>query len=82
VSGVCSRHHPTLGPVEGCELCHTQPWELLGVSVAAWDQQLADAKSEGEINCAHCGFAMFKKTCRERDGRYMCPCCGKYFRET
>lgn len=77
---ICSIHRK---PVEGCRACHSMPWDLLGGTKEEYEAGVADAVSEGLLTCPKCGFnQMFKKTCRQPDGRYMCPCCGKYFELT
>jgi predicted RNA-binding Zn-ribbon protein involved in translation (DUF1610 family) len=61
-------------------MCEAMPWDLLGTTQQRYEDAVKDAMSEGLLKCPKCGFdQMFKKTCRQPDGRYMCPCCGRYF---
>lgn len=74
---ICSIHRK---PVEGCKMCEAMPWDLLGGTKEEWEAGVKDAASEGLLKCPLCNFGgMYKKTCRQPDGRYMCPCCGRYF---
>lgn len=74
---ICSIHRI---PKEGCKMCETTIWEFFGQTKEQYEASLADAKSEGLLTCPNCGFnQMFKKTCRQPDGRYICPRCGRYF---
>jgi len=57
MSGICSRHHPSLGPVEGCVACHSTVGDLLGESVYAEMRARADAA--GLFTC-DCGFEYYK----------------------
>jgi len=74
---ICSIHR---NKVDGCPMCEAMPWDLLGGTQEQYEAKVADAASEGLLTCPKCNFnGMYKKTCRQDDGRYMCPCCGNYF---
>lgn len=74
---ICSTHKEK---TKGCSLCESIPWDIFNISKKDWEDGVDDASSEGLLTCPLCNFGgMFKKTCRQTDGRYMCPCCGKYF---
>ncbi len=56
------------------------PWDIFGITKREYEAIESDANSEGLIICTNCGFGgMYKKTCRQPDGKFMCPCCGRYF---
>ncbi len=57
MSGICSIHHPQLGPVKGCGACHATLEDLLGASVVA--QMQAEAEAAGLFTC-DCGFEYYK----------------------
>jgi hypothetical protein len=85
MAGVCSAHHPDLGPVEGCAACHSTPAQVLGVTEEEWAEKVAEAEAAGEHTCegTHwvwvgleqprkpepCGFVYYKTT-------DTCPRCG------
>lgn len=66
MTGICSAHHPSLGPVEGCDLCHSTIEDLLGETTVA--VMRAEAEAAGKFTC-DCGFEYFKTV---ND----CPLCG------
>lgn len=74
---ICSAHQGE--EVEGCELCHTEVWQLLGVSQAEFEASLAGASSEGTCVCPHCGFEQLRATTRDEDGLYGCRLCGRAY---
>jgi len=67
MSGICSAHHPSLGPVEGCDLCHSTIEDLLGESTVAIMR--AEAEAAGLFTC-DCGFEYYKTV-------DACPLCDK-----
>lgn len=74
---ICSIHKDK---TKACNLCESMPWDIFNISKKDWKDGVDDASSEGLLTCPLCNFGgMFKKTCRQKNGRYMCPCCGKYF---
>jgi formylmethanofuran dehydrogenase subunit E len=74
---ICSVHRVA---VDGCKLCHAKPWDVFKTTEDDWNKKLDNAKSEGVITCPKCDFGgMYKKTCRQSDGRYLCPCCSNKF---
>ncbi len=62
MAGICSKHHPDIGIVEGindkCKLCHVTPHDLF----PDWDQKVAEAEAAGEVKCFVCGFKYFATT--------------------
>lgn len=67
MSGICSAHHPSLGPVEGCDLCHASIEDLFGVDTVI--QMRAEAEAAGLFTC-DCGFEYYKTV-------DACPLCAK-----
>lgn len=65
MSGICSAHHPSLEPIEGCAACHASLEDLFGVSEVA--QMRAEAA--GKFTC-DCGFEYYKTV-------GACPLCEK-----
>ena len=57
MTGICSIHHPSLGPVEGCANCHATLGDLLGETTVAIMR--AEAKAAGLFTC-DCGFEYYK----------------------
>lgn len=79
MAGICSRH-PEYEAT--CAACNGTPWELLGTTQDDWEAHCREAESEGLMSCPLCVFpAMYRRACRQPDGRYMCPRCGRYFTE-
>ena len=62
-------HHPSLGPVEGCDLCVTTVQELLGQSDGEYAAMQARAEDAGLFEC-DCGFEYYKTV-------DACPLCYK-----
>lgn len=71
MANMCSAHHPSLGPVEGCDLCHTHPRDVF----PDWDKKLAEAEARGNATCEHCGFVRYRGPDSLLD---CCPKCGRY----
>ena len=67
MSGICSIHHPSLGAVDGCGMCHATVGDLLGESVYA--EMRAEADAAGLFTC-DCGFEYYKTV-------DACPLCEK-----
>lgn len=67
MAGICSMHHPSLGPVEGCAACHATPADLFGN--AEWAAMQARAEEAGLFTC-DCGFEYYKTV-------DSCPLCHK-----
>ena len=61
MAGVCSRHHPSEGVIEGCVACNTGVPELLGISEAEYAYMQAEAEDAGLFEC-ECGFEYYKTT--------------------
>jgi hypothetical protein len=64
MAGICSAHHPDMGPVEGCAACHATPHDLF----PDWDEAVARAEAAGTAVCA-CGFEFYRTV-------DFCPKCG------
>lgn len=77
MAGICSRHRTYQAD---CKACNATPADVLGVSQQNWDAHVVEAQSEGTIRCAHCGFTMYRKTCRLGCGEYLCPRCVEVFK--
>ncbi len=67
MSGICSMHHSSMGPVEGCAACHATMGDLFGESEYA--RMRAEAEAAGEFTC-DCGFTYYKTV-------DACPLCDK-----
>lgn len=79
MAGICGVHR---NKVEGCRMCESTPWELLDVTKEQYENSVANAASEGLMECPKCHFnQMYKKGCRQKDGKYRCPRCGNLFVE-
>ena len=73
MSGICSIHK---GMKEGCSMCEATKEEVFGLD---YNEQIAQAASEGIVCCTKCGFdGIFRATTKFQDGN-RCPCCGKEF---
>jgi hypothetical protein len=71
MANMCSNHHPSRGPVEGCVLCHTHPRDVF----PDWDQKLAEAKARGKATCEYCEFVRYRSS---EPLTEMCPKCQRY----
>jgi len=67
MAGLCSRHHPNLGVVEGCDLCHASPADLF----PDWEERLAEAKAAGLHTCERCSFEYYQYYFTS----HICPLC-------
>lgn len=54
---ICSAHQDY---EEGCELCNTEPWQLLGITEEQWVTAVAEAEASGLITCPSCNFTMYR----------------------
>lgn len=71
MAGLCSSHHPSRGPVEGCNLCHAHPRDIF----PDWDKKKAEAEARGTVPCEGCGFVRYRGEDPLLD---MCPKCSRY----
>ena len=69
MAGVCSRHHPSLGVVEGCDLCTATVADVLGISEGEYAAMAARAEAAGLFTC-DCGFEYYKTV-------DACPACDR-----
>lgn len=66
MAGICSKHHPDIGPVAGCDLCDVNPEDV----ISDYKALLERAKTAGLTRCRHCNFEFYKTV-------NSCPACGE-----
>lgn len=58
MAGICSKHHPDLGPIKGCIACHSSPEDIIGME--EFQKLRDDVIKAGVIQCRKCRFVYYK----------------------
>lgn len=74
MAGLCSRHHPKLGKVEGCVQCHGTMRDLFPMT---WSRKSLEASLTGKHKCAYCGFVSYNSWGKTTATRCPKPGCEK-----